>query len=142
MKKVILSSALVAMFSQSCKDKDKEPAPAKSNLSARQQALIGKDWKLKSMFVNQIDYTSSIPDCVKDNVMYHFTDATTGYMDEGKTKCDVSDSQHIVFGWKLIDNENTLVVQSTDSRDTFQLVSVSSTEFKSKMEIAEFTFKN
>lgn len=142
MKKVILLSALVALFSQSCKDKTKEPEPSKPTLSVRQQAMIGKDWTLKSVYVNGVDFTSALPTCVKDNVMYHFKDASNGYMDEGQTKCDAADSQRIVFTWKMINNENTLIVNSAESKDTFELVSVSATEFKSKADDAELTFKN
>lgn len=142
MKKLILLSAVVAMFSQSCKDKDNDPKPSTPILSARQQALIGKDWKIKSVVEDGIDVTPDIPECIKDNVFFHFTNSSNGYGDEGQSKCDPSDSQRIVFTWKLINNENTMIVDSYDAKDTFNLLSVSTTEIKATIDETVVTFKN
>lgn len=140
MKKLALFAAILALGAQSCKDKEKETP--KPSLSTRQLALIGKDWKIKTYYENGQNKTNTVPSCIMDNVIYHFTDASTGYGEEGATKCDSSDPQKINLTWKLTNNENSIVVNTTEGADTFQLVSVSTTEVKLKLDSEEFVLKN
>ena len=140
MKKLTLFAAILALGVQSCKEKEKETS--KPSLSTRQQALIGKDWKIKTYYDNGQNKTNTIPACVMDNVIYHFTDASTGYGDEGATKCDPKDPQKINLTWKLINNENTMVVNTSEGPDTLQLVSVSTSEIKLRLDTEEYVLKN
>ncbi|HEY1046722.1 MAG TPA: hypothetical protein VGF79_09805 [Bacteroidia bacterium] len=140
MKKLVLFAAILALGAQSCKEKEKETP--KPSLSTRQQALIGKDWRIKAYYDKGQNETNTLPACIMDNVIYHFTDASTGYGDEGATKCDPIDPQKINLTWKLINNENSIVVTTSEGPDTFQLVSVSTSEMKMKLDTEEFVLKN
>ena len=141
MKKTILMAAIVALCAQSCKDKDNGATTPTSTLTVRQQALIGKDWIIQKVMFDTMDLTSSLPPCIKDNVIHHFTDATKGYSDEGLTKCDPLDSQRLVQSWKLINNETRLIINESGERDTFEILSVNVAELKYKTEYTVITLK-
>lgn len=120
MKQSILVATVLAVMAASCKDKDKGTSTPTSSLTVRQQAMIGKDWMIQSVMLDTMDVTPFIEDCIKDNVIHHFTDASTGYADEGATKCDPLDSQRLVQTWKLINNESRLIVTQSGERDTLK----------------------
>ncbi len=142
MKKIILAAVVLSISMQACKDKDNGAVNPKSTLTVRQQALIGKDWMIHQVMYDTMDLTPTLPPCIKDNIMHHFTDESKGYADEGATKCDALDSQRMVLSWKLINNESRLVVNQSGERDTFDIVSVNTTELKYKIEETLITLRN
>lgn len=142
MKRIILAAAILTMSVQACKDKDNGEVTPKSTLTVRQQAMIGKDWMIHSVMMDTMDVTPYMDACIKDNIMHHFTDATQGYADEGATKCDALDSQRMVLSWKLINNESRLIINQSGERDTFDIVSVNTTELKYKTEEVVITLRN
>jgi hypothetical protein len=142
MKRIILAAAILTLSVQACKDKDNGEVTPKSTLTVRQQALIGKDWIIQKVMFDTMDLTSSLPPCIKDNVMHHFTDATKGYTDEGLSKCDPLDSQRMVLSWKLINNESRLIINQSGERDTFDILSVNTSELKYKIEDTVITLRN
>ncbi len=141
MKQSILAIALVAVMAASCKDKDKGTITPTPSLTVRQQAMIGKDWMIQSVMVDTLDVTPYIEDCIMDNVIHHFTDASKGYSDEGATKCDALDSQRLVQTWKLINNESRLIVTQSGDRDTFEILNVNTSELKYKVDDTIITLK-
>lgn len=142
MKKIILAAAILTMSVQACKDKDNGEVTPKSTLTVRQQAMIGKDWMIHSVMMDTMDVTPYMDACIKDNIMHHFTDESKGYADEGATKCDALDSQRMVLSWKLINNESRLIINQSGERDTFDIVSVNTTELKYKTEEVVITLRN
>lgn len=142
MKKSILAALVLAAAIQSCKDKDKKENNPAPSLSTRQQALIGKEWKLKSIEIGDDDITHYVPGCIRDNIIHKFTDASNGYMDEGLTKCEQGDSQRISLRWKLIGNETKIIIDQSNESDTFEIISVSQNELKYKVDEETITLKN
>jgi len=130
MKKTILIAAIAALTFGACKDKAKEETKPQSSLSAKQTLLMGKDWKIKSVMSEGIDVTPFIEDCIMDNTIYRFTDASVGFSDEGATKCDEKDPQKINFTWKLENNETKMIITDAESKDTFNLLNVTASELK------------
>lgn len=141
MKQSILVATVLAVMAASCKDKDKGTSTPTSSLTVRQQAMIGKDWMIQSVMLDTMDVTPFIEDCIKDNVIHHFTDASTGYADEGATKCDPLDSQRLVQTWKLINNESRLIVTQSGERDTFEILNLNTAELKYKVDDTIITLK-
>jgi hypothetical protein len=141
MKNSILITAIISTAIFSCKDKEKDQPTPKPSLSAKQTMLIGKDWKFNKLVYEGTDMSSSIPACVKDNIMYHFTDATNGYFDEGATKCDAADPQKGNFTWKLDNNETKLITINSEGNDTFSILSLTAVEMKLSIEKTEITLK-
>ncbi len=113
-----------------CKDKEDKNTDPKPKLTARQQALIGKDWKLHAIRMGGVDMTATLPGCFRDNIIHHFKDDKTGYSDEGTTKCEQNDSQRVSLNWKMIANESKMVINQDGSADTFEIVSVSGNELQ------------
>ncbi len=142
MKRIILAAAILTMSVQACKDKENGEVTPKSTLTVRQQALIGKDWMIHSVMMDTMDVTPFMDACIKDNIMHHFTDERKGYADEGATKCDALDSQRMVLSWKLINNESRLIINQSGERDTFDIVSVNTTELKYKTDEVVITLRN
>mgnify|MGYP000356639986 CR=1 FL=1 len=140
MKKTILITAIISLAVVSCKDKEKEQP--KPSLSARQTMLIGKDWKIKSVVSEGSDITPILPGCVKDNIIYHFNDATSGYYDEGATKCETTDPQRTNISWALINNETRIITSDPDGKDTFNILNLTATEFKLGIDKDVITLKN
>lgn len=141
MKNSILITAIISTAIFSCKDKEKDQPTPKPSLSEKQTLLIGKDWKMSKLIYEGKDMTSIMPACFKDNIMYHFTDATNGYFDEGATKCDAADPQKENFTWKLYNNETKLITIDTDGNDTFSIISLTNAEMTLSMEEGEITLK-
>ena len=141
MKQSILAIAFVAVMAASCKDKDKGTSTPTSTLTVGQQAMIGKDWMIQSVIADTVDVTPFLEDCIKDNAIHHFTDASMGYTDEGATKCDALDSQRMVQNWKLINNESRLIIIQSGERDTFEILNVNTAELKYKIDDTVITLK-
>lgn len=141
MKKSILTAMIVLASMASCKDKEDKNTDPKPKLSARKQALIGKDWKLTAYKVNGVDMISMFPSCMRDNIVHHFTDESKGYMDEGASKCDQADSQRLSLTWKMIANETKMIINQDGSSDTLEIISVNGNELQYKVEEGEATLK-
>jgi hypothetical protein len=142
MKNSILIIAVISLSVFACKNKEKDQPTPKSSLSEKQTMLIGKDWKIKTIVTNGTDITSMVPACVMDNIVYHFTDASKGYDDEGATKCEASDDQRRDLAWKLENNETRMIVTDIDGKDTFDIMSVTGTEWKIVQDKNIITLKN
>jgi hypothetical protein len=143
MKKSILITSALALTIVSCKDKSKDqPIPGKPSLSSKQTMLIGKDWKIKSLFSDGKDITGVIPTCSMDDIIFHFNDAGKGYTDAGTVKCDASDPQRDNITWKLENNETRLITTGTEGKDTFEIRSVSASELQLETEEDIVTLKS
>lgn len=141
MRKTILFSAILAIGMIACKDKDKNDESPKPSLSTRQQAMIGKDWVLEAFLFNDKDVSFTIPACAKDDYM-RLTDAENGFNDEGKVSCDTTQPAKTNFKWRMFNNENKLEMGDAEGKDTFDIISVSATQIKLKMDESTFIFKN
>jgi hypothetical protein len=142
MKKSIIITAILSMTIFACKDKEKDQPTPKPALSAKQTMLIGKDWKIKTVVFEGNDITSMMPACVLDNVVYHFTDASSGYYDEGGSKCNPSDPQKENITWKLYNNETRLITTDPEGTDTFDVINVTAAELKLGVDKGVITLKN
>ena len=72
---------------------------------------------------------TTVKPCVKDNI-YTFKSDSTGTIDEGATKCNVSDPQTVPFTWSLTNNQTVLTVTgNTILSGGINIFSVSSTNF-------------
>lgn len=130
MKTNIITTVIALAVFAACKDKTDKTSNPKPKYSVRQQALIGKDWRLASIKFQGIDFTQALPECFKDNIVHHFTDEKSGYTDEGTTKCDQLDSQRVSLSWKLIANESKMVVKQAGYGDTFEIIRVGNKELE------------
>jgi hypothetical protein len=113
MKKVIfLSSVAMALFTIGCsKDNDDDD----NGPSERMQLITSAAWKYDNA---QIDINGDengdqalppglLEDCDKDNIIT-FNSDSTGTIDEGPTKCDVSNPQTVPITWEFKDNEKVI----------------------------------
>ncbi len=130
MKNSILTALVITTTLYACKDKNKEETKPEPTLSARQTMLMGKDWKIKSLFLEGKDVTSFFEPCMMDDVIYRFTSATAGYTDEGPSKCDQKDPQHETFTWKLDQPETRMFITNPEGTDTLNLMRITASELE------------
>jgi hypothetical protein len=129
MKKQLFTAALgllaIALIINGC-SKSSSSTPAKTNTDLLAQG----NWKIKTVFVNNVDYTSSVPSCVKDNIVTFMANGT-GNWDEGPTKCNSTDPQTNPFTWAWQSNGTILHISTplfTGGSGDFTLVSLNDTQ--------------
>lgn len=91
---------------------------------SKTELLTSGTWKISSVTMNGVDFSSLIPACEKDNTT-RFT-STTYTLDEGATKCDEDDPQTETGTWKFIENETKIVSDG----DTTNVVEISDSKFR------------
>ena len=104
--KFILPVLAAATLYTACK-KD-----SSNNQKTRTDFLVQGSWKFDNATVSGTDVSSLIQGCQKDNTIT-FALGGTGTLDEGATRCNVSDSQTRHFTWSLTANETLLQVNDT-----------------------------
>jgi hypothetical protein len=122
----ILAAANFFIFS-SCHKTDTTPAPAPKT---KTQLLSQAAWKFKGATAGGSDVSSSIQACQKDNVLT-FAAAGTGTVDEGPTKCNVTDPQSTSLTWNFASGETIIHVSTplfTNTGNDFTLISLTETE--------------
>jgi hypothetical protein len=120
---LILVSANFFLFS-SCNKDENPPAP-----KTKTQLLTQSTWKFKSATVGGLDF-STLQQCQKDNIIT-FTTAGTGTIDEGATKCNVTDPPTSPLTWNFASGETILQVSVplfSGLGNNFTLISLTETE--------------
>lgn len=137
---VILTVAVIA----GCK-KDDNSSPSKTQL------LTSGSWKLTAanadpaIDINQDgvvenDIFAVLPTCFKDN-LFIFKTNNTYVVDEGATKCNVSDPQIMESSnWKFSDNESNIMIGDPGSETIAQLLELSSTVLKMKIVVTDGSY--
>jgi len=89
-----------------CK-KEENNSPPKT----KTQLLTQSSWRFSSATANGSDASGYLQACQKDNI-YTFAAAGTGSMDEGPTRCNMSDPQSTPFTWNFASNETVLHIST------------------------------
>jgi len=111
---------LTVLSLASCK-KDKTTTPT-STAKTKTQLLNQKTWKLTNVRykINSgawVDAYSTLQSCVKDNIL-SYSSSYAYSVDEGATKCGVSDPQTLISGTWSFQNNETQVAQVTTTFGT------------------------
>jgi len=98
------------------KDEDEDPiVPNNTDL------LTAHEWIMTNLTLafplNGLNVWDSIPACERDDV-FKFNTNSTGYFDEGVSKCDPSDLQIETFAWKWTNNETTIEIPEDSNEVT------------------------
>jgi hypothetical protein len=112
MKKIILATMLLPLLFGSCKKKEENKEPTKTEILKMGQ------WKVTEVYVAKndtviFDYYSQMLDCAKDN-FYTFNANNSITSDEGASKCDESVEQVTTDGkWTLTNNDKTFTISDS-----------------------------
>lgn len=109
----------------SCSNKETTPPP-----KSKTELLTQNSWKFSSATANGSDASGYLQTCQKDNI-YTFAAAGTGTIDEGLTKCNVSDPQTTPLTWNFASNETILHISVSlfsNTNNDFNLVKLTDTE--------------
>ncbi|MBT2556419.1 hypothetical protein J7E24_01335 [Hymenobacter sp. ISL-91] len=109
MKRIsLLTLALAAGFAFAGCSKDDEPAP-----KSKSELLMAKSWRItastETVGSKTTDVFSSEEACTKDDLAKFMANGIF-IADEGKTKCDPSDSQQFAGNWALTSNDSKLLI--------------------------------
>ena len=114
---------LLVLMSGNCNKTD-TPAPTKTDLLTRAA------WKFSNAKVGGSDVSAFLQTCQKDNILT-FVAAGTGTLDEGPSKCNMSDPQTNPFTWNFQSAETILFISTTlftGGNSSFTLVTLSDTQ--------------
>lgn len=111
-------------------DKDKDPAP-----KTKTQLLVQANWKFKTATANGGDVSILINDCQKDNLL-SFSASGAGNVNEGASKCTVTDPNDIPFTWSFASGETIINVSTplfANGGTSFTLISLTETDLVVEM---------
>ena len=124
---LIVCSLTILFLLPACqKDNNNNPPASKTKTELISQST----WKFSAATVGGADASSYLQACQKDNI-YTFVAAGTGTIDEGPSKCNVSDPQTNPFTWNFLSNETMLHISTvlfTGGSNDFTLVSLTATQ--------------
>lgn len=127
MKRVLIFAAVVAVTFAACKEE--EPVPTPTN----EEQIINKSWQLTDHLqiigtLNNSIYNLTYDDCEKDN-LYTFANPNLFVLEEAALKCFVNAPQRDTIYWKMMDDNNLIVVEDLDT-SRFSVSSVNETSLK------------
>lgn len=113
MKRVLFFAAVAAVTFASCKKE--EPAPVPTN----EEQIIDKNWQLTDHLqiigaLNNSIYNLEYDNCEKDN-LYTFANPNLYIREEGALKCFVNAPQRDTIYWRMLDDNNLIVVNDQDT---------------------------
>jgi hypothetical protein len=123
---VVFVALSISVLFAACSKSDSNNTP-----KTKTQLLTQASWKFSTATVGGTDVSSVLNSCQKDNILTFSATGGTGTLDEGATKCSVSDPQTQNFTWSFTNNEGTLHVSQvffTGGSSDFTIVSLTDTQ--------------
>ena len=127
MKRILFFAAIAAVTFAACKKE--EPAPEPTN----EEQIVNNNWQLTDHIqiigsLNNSIYDMTYDDCEKDN-LYIFGNPNLFVTEEGATKCFVNAPQRDTIYWKMLSDDNLIIVEDLDTIP-FSVSSVNATTLK------------
>ncbi|MCX8019331.1 MAG: lipocalin family protein [Chitinophagaceae bacterium] len=102
----------------------------KDKQKSKTELLVQASWKLSNVKANGNDVTSSIPACLRDNILT-FEANGSGNVNEGPTKCNASDPNTYSITWSFRNGETQIQINPAiipGGSDIFSLDKLTETE--------------
>jgi len=109
----------IALALGACKKKDQSPGLGNNYSPPVKDLIMAHSWIASDVLLNDTSIWSMMQDCKKDDI-YTFKNNSIVTVDEGSTKCNVSDSQSTDQFWKSLGDYSNKMIFYSDTVEILQ----------------------